>query len=97
MPNATVYIRKSNRIAWESIGDKSAWVNDMLEKNTPVASDAISVVEAGSTLTTSERENPSLKRACCLQPTPCKHWVWDGVKEGYVNSITGEVKTDELL
>ena len=28
---------------------------------------------------------------CCKLKKPCKHWQWDGVKEGYVNSLSGRV------
>lgn len=31
--------------------------------------------------------------ACCLNTKkPCKHWIWDGVQQGYVNSLTGEIR-----
>lgn len=30
--------------------------------------------------------------ACCLGKSPCKHWAYDGLKEAYVNSISGEIK-----
>lgn len=29
---------------------------------------------------------------CCKLKKPCKHWAWDGENEGWVNSITGEIK-----
>lgn len=33
------------------------------------------------------------KLACCLLPSPCKHWAWDeSTGEGYINTITGEVR-----
>jgi len=34
MPNATVYIRNSNWEKWEAIEDKSAFINESLEKET---------------------------------------------------------------
>lgn len=33
--NSTIYIRQENENRWESITDKSAWVNAMLEKSPP--------------------------------------------------------------
>ena len=33
------------------------------------------------------------KLPCCLGNKPCKHWVWDmNTGDGYVNTLTGEVK-----
>jgi hypothetical protein len=29
---------------------------------------------------------------CCFGKSPCKHWAYDGLKEAYVNSISGEIK-----
>lgn len=29
---------------------------------------------------------------CCLGKSPCKHWTYNGLKEAYVNSISGEIK-----
>lgn len=30
---------------------------------------------------------------CCLsKTTPCKHWEWDGLKEQWLNKLTGEVR-----
>lgn len=30
---------------------------------------------------------------CCLsKTTPCKHWEWDGLKEQWINKLTGEVR-----
>lgn len=33
-----------------------------------------------------------LKMMCCVEKTPCKHWLWNGDKGGWVNSITGELR-----
>lgn len=30
--------------------------------------------------------------ACCLSATPCKHWSWSELREGYVNSLSGRFK-----
>lgn len=36
---------------------------------------------------------PVMGYACCLnEKKPCKHWTWDGVKQSYTNTITGEVR-----
>ena len=35
---------------------------------------------------------PEMKRACCLRPSPCVHWQWNGMNEQYVNILTGEIK-----
>lgn len=36
---------------------------------------------------------PVMGYACCLNDKkPCKHWQWDGVKQSYTNTITGEVR-----
>ena len=30
---------------------------------------------------------------CCNSSSPCKHWTWDvQTGDGYINSITGEVR-----
>lgn len=37
--------------------------------------------------------DPEKGYPCCQGKRPCKHWVWDeSTGEGYVNTITGEVR-----
>lgn len=37
--------------------------------------------------------NPQTGYPCCQLEKPCKHWVWNSdTGEGYVNSITGEIR-----
>lgn len=36
MPNKTVYIRKENELSWDSLENKSDWVNDKLSSATQV-------------------------------------------------------------
>lgn len=54
-----------------------------LEKIEPVASQLTSefdvAVEAGKSVP-----------ICCTRSKPCQHWQFDGQKEAWVNSITGE-------
>jgi hypothetical protein len=42
--------------------------------------------------------DPETGYPCCTKKTPCKHWVFDGTKDAYVNSLTGKVKSllDEI-
>jgi predicted DNA-binding protein len=64
-----------------------AYVTEMLEKLVnrveaePVAEDVAKKVS-----------NPYVKQGyvCCSNPSPCKHWSFDGVEDNWVNSITGE-------
>lgn len=37
--------------------------------------------------------DPNTGYPCCLnEKKPCKHWTWDGVKQSYTNTLTGEVR-----
>lgn len=37
--------------------------------------------------------DPTTGYPCCTNDKkPCKHWQWDGVKQSYTNTITGEVR-----
>ena len=41
--------------------------------------------------------DPGTGYACCLNEVkPCKHWQWDGVKQSYLNLLTGELKNISL-
>lgn len=31
-------------------------------------------------------------KTCCLRPSPCVHWNWNGIEEHYVNILTGEIR-----
>ena len=37
---------------------------------------------------------PEMKKACCLRPSPCVHWNWNGIEEHYVNILTGEIRQE---
>lgn len=95
----TIYIRKDNEERWNSITDKSAWVNAYLSKSPPnsivdkmnLEPRPMSVpgVVKGSEFVP-RPPDPETGYPCCLGKRPCKHWQWDGNLSAYINSLTGK-------
>ena len=36
--------------------------------------------------------DPILGYPCCQKEKPCKHWAWQPSGDGYVNTLTGQIK-----
>jgi hypothetical protein len=97
-----IYFRRDN---WERFKDeenKSKLINTLLEdyyKNnqedyfskTPHTPLQETIEEKPITQNILEPDL-NLKRACCLRPSPCVHWNWNGIEENYVNILTGEIR-----
>ena len=91
-----IYFRRDN---WERFKDeenKSKLINKLLEDYYSQTSSQT----PHTPLQETEEEKPKpqnilepeMKRACCLRPSPCVHWQWNGIEEQYVNILTGEIK-----
>lgn len=89
---ATIYIRKENEEFWNSLKDKSGWVNKTLEQRkstkTPLE-DSRPVVPAPRTKL---QPDPITGYPCCSSAKPCKHWEYNGLNSTWTNTITGEIK-----
>jgi hypothetical protein len=89
-----IYFRRDN---WERFKDeenKSKLINTLLEDyykdyKTPHTPLQETIEEKPIPQNILE---PDLKRACCLRPSPCVHWNWNGIEENYVNILTGEIR-----
>lgn len=33
--------------------------------------------------------------SCCQKAKPCKHWAWNGIKEAWVNTLSGRERSGE--
>lgn len=38
---------------------------------------------------------PTEELPCCKEPSPCKHWTWDGLEQAYRNTISNRMKAAE--
>ena len=36
--------------------------------------------------------DPETGYPCCTKSKPCKHWIWNGEEQAYINELTGEIK-----
>jgi len=93
-----IYFRRDN---WERFKDeenKSKLINKLLEDyyqtpHTPLQE----TIEEKPIPQNILEPDLNLKRACCLRPSPCVHWNWNGIEENYVNILTGEIRDlDEI-
>lgn len=93
-----IYFRRDN---WERFKDeenKSKLINKLLEDYYSQIEDLSQTPHTPLQETEEEKPKPQnilepeMKRACCLRPSPCVHWQWNGIEEQYVNILTGEIK-----
>ena len=93
-----IYFRRDN---WERFKDeknKSKLINTLLEEHfskTPHTPLQETIEEKPIPKNILE---PDLNlKACCLRPSPCVHWNWNGIEENYVNILTGEIRDLEQI
>lgn len=60
-------------------------VSEIKEKIEPKAAEIAKQNPEGATIVAGEEQS------CCKNRQPCRHWLWDGVKQTYTNSISGRV------
>ena len=102
LPNKTKYITEA--IIEKLDGQKQTIVNqltearviELIQQYTPKQFAPTSNT-ASSTFIPSAPD-PETGYPCCTKKNPCKHWVFDGTKGAYVNSLTGKTKSllDEI-
>lgn len=92
--NITIYIRKENEPRFSEEVDKSKLVNELLANYYAGSSpERVKPHTAPKLPNQPVKEPPVNGFPCCQSKTArCKHWQWDGVKEGWLNLITGELK-----
>lgn len=94
MPSVPVYIRKEDFNKWLAIENKSEFIHNALNNKTQVKygsppkppSKVLGVVKG------SDFADPIMGYPCCQQKRPCKHWVYNGADENWINQLTGETK-----
>lgn len=90
--NMNIYIRPDLETLLRQEGSMSGLINKLLEEHysqtphTPLQETKEEKPKPQNIL------EPEMKRACCLRPSPCVHWQWNGIEEQYVNILTGEIK-----
>lgn len=89
MPNRSIYIRVEDLDLWEALTDKSEKVSQLLNK---LSTRAIKSVEPSMVATSS---HPGIERGCCIEPKPCIHWLLNGDKGEWANTLSGRVKDME--
>lgn len=97
MPQVTVYIRAEDMDAWKGVVKKSEFIHNALQDRSTydgakivLREDLPPIVDTSPVPPTPAGEPALLP--CCLGKTPCKHWLWNGDEQAYINSITGEIR-----
>lgn len=88
-----IYFRRDNWERFKNEENKSKLINTLLEDyyktpHTPLQETIKEKLIPQNIL----EPDLNLKRACCLRPSPCVHWNWNGIEENYVNILTGEIR-----
>ncbi len=85
MPQVSFYLRQGDIDAWRALENKAEFIHNALKGST----NHINTLED---LGPSEAAPSIDLPTCCKGMSPCKHWIWDGVQESYINSLSGEVR-----
>ena len=68
-------------------GSRPSEVESSLEEIKSLLSKNISPPTAGSFIP--KPPDPLTGYPCCQKRTPCKHWIFDGANESWINVLTG--------
>lgn len=94
MPDVKIYIRAEDIDTWNSIEKKAEFIHKALNKEEGEIS-GMKIDNSTSYGVPTEKfvpraPDPETGYPCCLKARPCKHWVWDGNRSAYINSLTGK-------
>lgn len=102
MPQVTVYVREEDLPKWKALEKKSEFLHHALNGNVHSVSTTPSPNRPFPEKPSIEQPfipkppDPETGYPCCLnERKPCKHWLFDGDDQVWVNSLTG--KTREVL
>ena len=86
-----IFIRKENETKWNSIVNKSKWVNDKLQ-----GTEVFSEVPVTDEERFKRPPDPETGWPCCERTDiSCVHWVWHINKAVYINKLTGKEREAE--
>lgn len=95
MPQVHTYIRNEDIESWKALPNKSEFIHNALRG--AVGAVETSVKQSIPTIQTADTfvpkpPDPETGYPCCTEAKPCRHWLWNGDQQAYINELTGEVR-----